>query len=369
MISLKVQSLNRALEYASLQSHGLPRLYVDGRDPFWFMAVVLVRKSTLEECYCIYRRGGDGLLRIVKDCGSGLGIVDTVISIHPYMYLDEARFFPHVGYAEKRRLLSRELAEYTGDSSSVAEMSDAEVDMALIDEGIRRQLLSCDSDLRSNAQFEGSDLDGTRREDLKEMEFQRELSRMKSSCVSRDEIDAFVRAHEDEVAANRAAQSIEASCDDSELSVADELHKEMEARDAAAMNPGVVSVAGEFDAPTLDLDEIRRISEEYRHEQRLLSKRKFTRKNLGYDKLLNGNQCINEYGEVEDVETIDIADSASASQKKILERDKSMRARREAAAERANAPRRPRGRPKGSKTKNSTKRSSSKVAKSRKKTE
>ena len=49
MISLKVQSLNRALEYASLQSHGLPRLYVDGRDPFWFMAVVLVRKSTLEE--------------------------------------------------------------------------------------------------------------------------------------------------------------------------------------------------------------------------------------------------------------------------------------------------------------------------------
>ena len=369
MISLKVQSLNRALEYASLQSHGLPRLYVDGRDPFWFMAVVLVRKSTLEECYCIYRRGGDGLLRIVKDCGSGLGIVDTVISIHPYMYLDEARFFPRVGYAEKRRLLSRELAEYAGDSSSVAEMSDAEVDMALIDEGIRRQLLSCDSDLRSNAQFEGSDLDGTRREDLQEMEFQRELSRMKSSCVSRDEIDAFVRAHEDEVAANRAIQSIEEADDKEEKSVADELHEEMEARDMAAMNTGVVSVAGEFDAPTLDLDEIRRISEEYRHEQRLLSKRKFTRKNLGYDKLLNGNQCINEYGEVEDVETIGIADSASAAQKKILERDKSMRARREAAAERANAPRRPRGRPKGSKTKNSTKRSSYKIKKSRKKTE
>ena len=50
------------------------------------------------------------------------------------------RFFPRVGYAEKRRLLSRELVEYTGDSSSVAEMSDAEVDMALM---MRVFVVSC----------------------------------------------------------------------------------------------------------------------------------------------------------------------------------------------------------------------------------
>ena len=103
---------------------------------------------------------------------------------------------------------------------------------------------------------------------------------------------------------------------------------------------------------------------------RLVTQRKRLAKDiLKLHRTLQIGNAINEYGEVEDVETIGIADSASAAQKKILERDKSMRARREAAAERANAPRRPRGRPKGSKRRIARSVLLLKVAKSRKKTE
>ncbi len=62
---------------------------------------------------------------------------------------------------------------------------------------------------------------------------------------------------------------------------------------------------------------------------RLVTQRKRLAKDiLKLHRTLQIGNAINEYGEVEDVETIGIADSASAAQKKILERDKSMRARR-----------------------------------------
>lgn len=46
---IKEESLDRALEAASLQTKGLPKRYTDGKDPFWIMAVVLVQTRNLEE--------------------------------------------------------------------------------------------------------------------------------------------------------------------------------------------------------------------------------------------------------------------------------------------------------------------------------
>ena len=55
---IKEESLDKALEAASLQTKGLPKRYTDGKDPFWIMAVVLVQKRNLAECYCIYQQNG-----------------------------------------------------------------------------------------------------------------------------------------------------------------------------------------------------------------------------------------------------------------------------------------------------------------------
>ena len=47
---IKEESLDKALEEASLQTKGLPKRYTGGKDPFWIVAVVLVQERNLEEC-------------------------------------------------------------------------------------------------------------------------------------------------------------------------------------------------------------------------------------------------------------------------------------------------------------------------------
>lgn len=88
---IKEESLDRALEAASLQTKGLPKRYTDGKDPFWIMAVVLVQKRNLEECYCIYQQNADKYMKLLQDFGTPSPIM-SIKSIHPYMYLDEAQF-------------------------------------------------------------------------------------------------------------------------------------------------------------------------------------------------------------------------------------------------------------------------------------
>ena len=84
MKSAKEISLENALRSAGLETIGLPPKYRKDKDPFWIMALVLVRKTSMEECYCIYRHRADGYMQLVEDCG-GVGVIMSghPISIHP----------------------------------------------------------------------------------------------------------------------------------------------------------------------------------------------------------------------------------------------------------------------------------------------
>lgn len=340
-MTIKEKSLADALDKASLLRTGLPKQYKEGSGEIWIKAIVLVEKSNLEECYCLYSRKGDGFMQLEKDCGSGTGIVKKRLSIHPYIYLDKERFFPNVGYKQKRDFLKTELSDRPDEAALVDLMGDEQVDIALIDEGIRRQLLNFEADRISNAQAEGNDLEGSNRLNEMEREFQATLAEMKANGVSKVDMKAYI----DDFEKRKKEMLTPAFKSDEDYTPEEELlRQEMEAKDLERIEAEKkASVEGEFDAPELDLAAVREASEQYRREQILIAKRKFKRKMDGQDKFANGANAINELGEIEDVETLALPDDASDKQVAAFEKAQARKDGRIKV-----------GRPKGSKSKKTT---------------
>lgn len=339
MLTSKEKSLQAALKENSLLREGLPKQYKQDNGDIWIRAIVLVTKSNLEECYCLYSRNGEGYMNLLKDYGSGTGIVKGVLSIHPFLYLDKERFFPKMSYSDKRSLLKTELSDRPDEASLVDYMPDAQVDIALINEGIRRQMLNFEADRINNAINEGNNLDGTNRLEEMEKQFKAELAVMKASGASKIDMRAFIDDFE-----KRKEELLHPSVeiDENQKSWEDELREEMEAKDEAERKADKESESkeGEFDAPELDLEAVRAATEQYRREQILISKRKFKRKMDGQDRFANGNSVINELGEEEAVETLALPDDAPAKQVAVLEKAQAKKEGRIKV-----------GRPKGSKTK------------------
>lgn len=342
MMTWKEISLQAALKANSLQREGLPKQYKQGSGDIWIRAIVLVEKTNLEECYCLYSRNGDGYMSLLVDYGSGTGVVKSRLNIHPFLYLDKERFFPQMSHSDKRSLLKTELSDRPDEASLVDYMPDEQVDIALINEGIRRQMANFEADRVNNAQNEGNNLDGTNRLDEMEKQFKADLAQMKANGVSKIDMRAFIDEFE-----KRKEEFLHPSAemDENQKSWEDELREEMEARDeeerkATKENE---SVEGEFDVPELDLAAVREATEQYRREQILISKRKFKRKMDGNDRFANGNSVINELGEEEAVETLALPNNAPAKQVAVLEKAQAKKEGRIRV-----------GRPKGSKTKKST---------------
>lgn len=294
---IKEESLYRALEAAGLQARGLPPRYKEG---FWIKAVVLVRKRNMEECYCIYQQNADRYMRLLQDFGNPSPILG-VKSIHPYMYLDEKRFMPGGSLDEKRRFLLRSLSDAhvdEADALMVREMSEKDVDAMLLRMGIERQLMQYDEDRRVNLLNEGSDLDGTRYEELERQKYEMELAQMKKDGCSKSEIKAFKEAFEHR---NDKGDDDVSDLDDDEL-----IRMQIESAELgeAERKESEVSVEGEFDAPELDLEAIRNATEEWRKEQIKLAKRKWKRAYDGSGDIRAGRVCENEFGEKEAVVTL-----------------------------------------------------------------
>ena len=348
---VKEASLRRALEAADMQVRGLPKQYRGDSDKIWILAIVLVQKLNLEECYCLYQRSGDGYMRLVMDCGSGTGLVGKIMSIHPYVYLDMERFFPKMSYQQKRSFLRTELSESPNSGIDVDALSDEEVDVALINEGIRLQLENRSMDVTSNLQIEGSDLEGTWKIERLESTFQAELAQMRVDGISQEDMEAFSAKHAEEMKKALAPKA----ADYGFMSEAEEIHAEMEEKDRLLREKGepVESVEGEFDPKEIDVEAIRAAAAQYRREQRLISKRKFKRKYDGRDKMLTGKEFVNEVEEVEHIETIALPDDADDKQMAALEREEAKREREERRIAKANEVKVPkrRGRPPGSKNK------------------
>ena len=187
---IKEESLDKALEAASLQAKGLPKRYTDGKDPFWIMAVVLVQKRNLEECYCIYQQNADKYMKLLQDFGTPSPIM-SIKSIHPYMYLDEAQFLPSGCIEAKKNFLKNELGE-DPMAYEVDEMTESDVNHALLEIAIDKQMRADEENKKINVLNEGSDLDGTRFEDIERQKFEFELAEMRKDGCSKKEIKEFI---------------------------------------------------------------------------------------------------------------------------------------------------------------------------------
>ena len=291
---IKEESLDRALEAASLQTKGLPKRYTDGKDPFWIMAVVLVQKRNLEECYCIYQQNADKYMKLLQDFGTPSPIM-SIKSIHPYMYLDEAQFLPSGCIEAKKNFLKNELGE-DPMAYEVDEMTESDVNHTLLEIAIDKQMKADEENKKINVLNEGSDLDGTRFEDIERQKFEFELAEMRKDGCSKKEIKEFI----DEYNASHK-QKVD---DEPYISEEDRIHQEMESKDVEKTPE--CSVEGEFDAPEIDYDKLHEESEAFKKEQLKVAKRKWKRAYDADAEKRDGREFENEYGEDEECETLQL---------------------------------------------------------------
>lgn len=298
MKTAKDISLSKALEAARLQTKGLPPRYQEGKDPFWIKAIVLVVKRSMEECYCFYEQNAERYMKLIQDFGNPSPIV-SIKSIHPFMYLDSDQFIPKGGIDAKRAYL-KELLHNDPDSTDVDNLSASEIEHILLEKAIAQQLLNDEVNRQQNLRNEGSDIDGSNFDEADRVRFEMELDAMKRDGSSQEEMDAFRYAFE-----HRNDPTGE---DLPYLSVEDRTRLEMELKDESLNDEKPVSVEGEFDEPDIDIDELRKASEKYRKEQIKIAKRKWKRAFDGEGNLRKGFVCENEYGEKEDIETLQLPD-------------------------------------------------------------
>lgn len=305
MMDIKRDSLLRALGANGLLATGLPRQYNPAKDGFWIRALVLVVKSNLEECYCLYHRKADGMMLLREDYG-GPGIIMSIKSIHPFTYFDEVLYNPPMSASDRRDYLVSELSDRPGMAASVSLMTDDEVTLAIIDEGIHRQLSDDDEARRRNKEIEGSDVEGTNIYQQSEARFQKELEGLIRDGVSKVDIREFKMAHKREM--DELLQSMSPASSDDDESLADEIRREMEVIDAE--EPSEASIDGEFDAiEERSANEIAVEAAEYRADMKRQYKRKWNRNQRNVEAAKDGTAFENEYGEIEAVETIAIPGS------------------------------------------------------------
>lgn len=93
-MTIKDKSLQRALNASACRE--LPKAVgeEDTTKSYWVKAIALVRKRDLSQSYCLVERGSDGVIKYKADYGTPSTIFGLV-SVHPYVVVDVARF----GYA------------------------------------------------------------------------------------------------------------------------------------------------------------------------------------------------------------------------------------------------------------------------------
>lgn len=83
---LETETLSEALSFAKLKD--LPKKFNPELGLTWILAIALIKKKNLMNAYAIVEQRADGLIRYKKTFGR-LSPIDGLISIHPYMYVDE----------------------------------------------------------------------------------------------------------------------------------------------------------------------------------------------------------------------------------------------------------------------------------------
>ena len=83
---LETDTLSEALSFERLRE--LPKKLNPELGLTWILAIALIKKKNLMNAYAIVEQRADGLIEYKKTFGR-LSPIDGLISIHPYMYVDE----------------------------------------------------------------------------------------------------------------------------------------------------------------------------------------------------------------------------------------------------------------------------------------
>lgn len=83
---LETDTLSEALSFARVRE--LPKKFNPEFGLTWILAIALIKKKNLMNAYAIVEQRADGLIEYKKTFGR-LSPIDGLISIHPYMYVDE----------------------------------------------------------------------------------------------------------------------------------------------------------------------------------------------------------------------------------------------------------------------------------------
>ncbi len=86
---LEEETLSEALSFARVKE--LPKKFNPELGLTWILAIALIKKKNLMTAYAIVEQRADGLIQYRKTFGR-LSPLDGLISIHPYMYVDEEAF-------------------------------------------------------------------------------------------------------------------------------------------------------------------------------------------------------------------------------------------------------------------------------------
>lgn len=86
---LETETLSEALSFARVRE--LPKKFNPELGLTWILAIALIKKKNLMNAYAIVEQRADGLIEYKKTFGR-LSPIDGLISIHPYMYVDEEAF-------------------------------------------------------------------------------------------------------------------------------------------------------------------------------------------------------------------------------------------------------------------------------------
>lgn len=107
---LETDTLSEALSFARVRE--LPKRFNPDLGLTWILAIALIKKKNLMNAYAIVEQRADGLIQYKKTFGK-LSPIDGLVSIHPYMYVDEEA----LGMAMKanRRTIAMHYPAYADD--------------------------------------------------------------------------------------------------------------------------------------------------------------------------------------------------------------------------------------------------------------
>lgn len=86
MAFLEEETLSEALTFARVKE--LPKKFNPELGLKWILAIALIKKKNLMTAYAIVEQRADGFIQYKKTFGR-LSPIDGLLSIHPYMYVDE----------------------------------------------------------------------------------------------------------------------------------------------------------------------------------------------------------------------------------------------------------------------------------------